>query len=312
MSNNQDFDEKIRAELKQIGNSINPSQELYIGIMESLSKKKRANNMEFKNRIINMGTKRAIAAMLCFSIALAGISFSTSGDFCAFAAETFDKIKTIFILDGANQVVEKEVNKVPLNTTIDRTTELSDAELSKKVGFKVLFPDALGKNLTLRAKAEIIHFSNIHYDTGRNLQKDMLEAIDNEDMFRSLKKYNPKRGISAMYSIYTGGYIAINITPDTEDLEKGMRLSGARKIDMKGKKGYWVETSRPVYPTIGMNGFIQADMTKKPTKIETTYQLAWFSNGLYFAIHIYPDQDFSMEEAVSTAEEFMSQYLKQD
>jgi len=312
MSNNQDFEDMIRAELKQIGNSINPSQELYLGIIGSLSKKKRANKIAFKNKFINMGTKRAIAAMLCFFIALAGISFSTSGDFRAFAAETFDKIKTIFILDGANQVVEKEINKVPLNTSIDRTTELSDSELSKKVGYKVFFPDALGKNLTLRVKAESIHFSNIHYDTARELQKDMLEAIDNEDMFRSFKKYNPKRGISAAYSIYTGGYITINITPDTEDLEKGMGLSGARKIDMKGMKGYWIETSRPVYPTIGMNGFIQGDMTKKPTKIETSYQLAWFSNGLYFTLNIYPDQDFSMEEAVSTAEEFMSQYLKHE
>lgn len=314
MDNNHDFEEKIRVELKKIGKGIEPSCDLFSGIMTELSNNKKGRLIMLKDKLVNMGTKKVAAAILCFTIAIGVISFSTSGNLRAFAAETLDKIKTIFVLDSSSKVVERDATKYPFPFITSKGTELSDAELSKKVGFKVAIPDNLGDNYKLLGKSESIQINNIDYIEAQRIQKDACDAIDNIDKFHSLEKYNPARGVNAMYKKADDMSIFVLIDANTAsgDFEKQAAYWNAKIkiVDIKGIKAYWLDVPFPVYPIVTKDGVTQSDMTQKPTSIETSHQLDWFSNNLHFSIGILPNQDYSMQEIENCAKVIIDAYAK--
>lgn len=312
MENNQDFEERIRLELKQVGNSLKPSNELYSDIMADMKDKKRGSIGMLRNKFAYMGAKRFATALICLVLALGGISYSLSGEFRAFAAETVDKIKTIFILDTSHNVVEKDMKQVPIQTIVSKQTTISDAELSNKVGFKVVFPDTLHSAFRMIAKSETLCLNKIDYDIAQGIQNDALEAIDNMDKFKSLEKYDPVRGVSALYVNAAGGGIVVNIVPDTIGYEKRVTASDSNtKIqDISGTKVYWQDLPVPVYPTVEKDGQKQADWTQKPIKIETAHQLVWFSDDLFFSIIIGVNQDYSAQEMESAAGALIEAYTK--
>jgi hypothetical protein len=312
MENNQNFEERIKAELKLAGNNVKPSNELYSVIMEDIKNKKKGSIGMFRNKFAHMGAKKFAAALVCLVVVLGGISYSASPDFRAFAAETAEKIKTIFILDTSNNVVEKDINQVPLQTIVSKLTTISDAELSDKVGFKVVFPDTLKSDFRLIAKSETLSLNKIDYDVAQGIQNDALEAIDNMDKFKSLEKYDPVRGVSALYVNTSGRDIFVNIVPDTVDYEKRVTASdyNIKTLDINGTKVYWNEPPVPVYPTVEKDGQKQPDWTQKPIKIETAHQLIWFSDDLFFCINIGVNQDYSAQEIENAARAFIEAYTK--
>lgn len=314
MDNNNAFEERVRVELKQIGNGIKPSHDLFPGIMTELLNNKKGRLILLKDKFVNMGTKKVAAAILCLTLALGGISFSTSGNFRAFAAETLDKIKTIFVLDNSSKVVEKDAKQYPLVFITTKSTELSDAELSKKVGFKVVFPDSLGNNFKLAEKSESIHIDNIDYIEGQSIQKDAYDAIDNIDKFQSLEKYNPARGVNAAYRKTSGENIIVCIDNhiDSEEFEKQGASTNIKVkiVDINGIKTYWLDIPMPVYPTVTKDGVTQSDITQKPTSIKTGHQLDWFSKGLHFSINLLANQDYSMQEIENAAKVIIDAYTK--
>jgi hypothetical protein len=310
MENNKVFEEKIKCDLKYAGYQVKPSDNLYAKIMKEVTNSNKNSSLNLKDKLKHTGYKNVIAALLCFFIIMAGISFSTSSNLRVVAFETLDKLKTIFVLDSTNKVVEKEADKAPLTTSVGRDTSLSDSELTKKVGFKVVFPEALSENLKLVDKSESVVVPNIDYLTGEKLQKDIYEAIDNQEKFQSLEKYNPTRDVSARYTSYIGDSIFINIGVSNSEFEKQAESMDVKKIDIDGIKGYWLDIPYPVYPRVKKNGINQYDLTKAPTEIKVSHQLFWFWNGLSFSITIDEKQDFSMEKAQGVAKTFMSLYSK--
>jgi hypothetical protein len=311
MKYDHDFEERIRTDIKTLGSSVKPSSKLHSDIMLQISNSERGSRQKLRDRLLDVGTKKLIAALLCFTVVLGGSSLFASSNVRALAAETLQKIKTIFILDSNNKIVEKDVKQVPLTSTIGKSTELSDEELSKKVGYKVVFPGTIG-GYKLMDKSENITINNIDYEEGQNIETDVHEAIDNKDKFLSLRKYNPIRSVSSIYEKTDGIRISININPATiaENLEKMIDSMNSKIVEINGVKTYWFDIPLPNYPMINKNGITGADMTQKPTKVETAHQLAWISNGLYFSICIEANQNCSIEEAENIAKAFMGKYTK--
>jgi hypothetical protein len=132
------------------------------------------------------------------------------------------------------------------------------------------------------------------------------------DKFKSLEKYDPVRGVSALYIKTAGGDIIVNIVPDTVGYEKRVTSSDSKTktLDINGTKAYWLDTPVPVYPTVENGGVNQPDWTQKPTKIETAHQIVWFSNDLFFSIIIDANQDYSAQEIENAAKMFMKAYTK--
>lgn len=308
MENKQDFEERIRMELKLKGNKIYPSEELYSRIVNDVINEKGSFTM-FKYRILNIGSKRLVTAILCTLIILTTISFSTSNNLKAFATEAINHIKTIFVLDETNKVVEKDANTTFIYPSVGKDTILSDNDLTKKVGFKVFFPKTLCSDLELTSKSESIQLNKMTYEDNQKLQPNIFKAIDDEAIFNSLSTYAPKRGVGAEY-VNDKTQLFISIAPITVEIKNELLSSTSTKVDLNGTLGYWFEVPSPTYSFIEKNDITQADMTKQPTDIKTAHTLFWSSNGIFYSLGFLTDNELSMDETVAIAKSFIDQSTK--
>lgn len=308
MENKQDFEERIRKNLKLIGNELCPSDELYSKIMNDVVNNKKRNFTMFKNRISNIGVKRLSIAILCAFMILSIVSFSTSNNLKAFATETINHIKTIFVLDETNKVVEKAADTTFIGVTTGKVTLLSDNELTKKVGFQVFFPKNLCSGMKLTDKIELINLNKITFEDSQRAQPNMLKAIDDEAVFNSLTIYEPTRGVAAEY-VNDKTQLFISIGPISSEIKNLLSSYKSVKVDLNGTLGYWCEVPMPSYPLI-QNESMQQDMTKKPNTIKTSHPLIWCSNGVSYLITFLPDKEISMDETVAIAKSFIDQSTK--
>jgi hypothetical protein len=263
----------------------------------------------FKNRILNIGSKRLVTAILCTLIILTTISFSTSNNLKAFATETINHIKTIFVLDETNTVVEKAADTIFAESSTSKVTILSDNELSKKVGFQVFFPKVLCNDMKLTDKSEVISINKITYEASQNLQPNMLKAIDDETVFNSLSTYSPTRGVVAQY-VNDKTQLFISIAPISVEIKNLLSSYTSTKVDLNGTLGYWFEVPLPSYPFIKQNDITQQDMTKRPTDIKTAHTFFWSSNEVYYSMGFLTDNEPSMDETVAIAKSFIVQSTK--
>ena len=312
MENNQGFEERIRMDLKLKGNELYPSDELYSRIINDVINNKKGSFTMLKNRILNIGSKQLAMAILCTLIILTTISFSTSNNLRAFATETINHIKTIFVLDGTNtdyKVVEKPADTTFIYTTTLKDTLLSDNDLTKKVGFKVFFPKNLYSGMKLTNKCESIYLNKITYEDSQRIQPNILKAIDDEAIFSSLSTYSPTRGVGAEY-VNDKTQLFISIAPISSEIKNLLSSSPSTKVDLNGTLGYWAEVTMPSYPLIEQNDITQQDMTKEPKDIKTAHTLFWSSNEIYYSISFLPDKELSMDETVAIAKSFIEQSAK--
>jgi len=309
MENKQDFEERIRKDLKLKGNELYPSDELYSKIINGVINNDKGSFIMFKNRILNIGSKRLVTAILCTLIILTTVSFSTSNNLKAFATEAINHIKTIFVLDETNKVVEKDANTTFVGSSTGKSTILSDTELSKKVGFQVFFPKVLCNDMKLTDKSESIHLNKITYEDSQKLQPNMFKAIDDETVFNSLTAYEPTRGVSAQY-INDKTHLSISIAPVSAEIKNLLSSSDSKKVDLNGTLGYWHEVQFPSYPFIEKNDITQMDLTKQPTDIKAAHTFFWSSNEVYYSIGFLTDKELSMDETVAIAKSFIDQSTK--
>jgi hypothetical protein len=310
MENNQGFEERIRMELKLKGNELYPSDELYSRIINDVINNKKGRFTMFKNRILNIGSKRLAIAILCTLIILSTISFSTSNSLKAFATEAINHIKTIFVLDETNKVVEKAADTTFIWPSMSKGTLLSDKELSKKVGFQVFLPKVLCNDLKLTYKCESIHLNKMTYEDNQRIQSNIFKAIDDEATFKSLSTYSPTRGVGAEYA-NDKTQLFISIAPISSEIKNLLSSYTPTKVDLNGTLGYWYEVPMPSYPLIEPNDITQADWTKRPKDIKTSHMFFWSLNKVYYSIGFLPDKELSMDETVAIAKSFIDQSAKQ-
>ncbi|MGH4119511.1 hypothetical protein [Clostridium sp.] len=309
MKNEQDFEERIRIDLKLKGNELSPSDELYSKIINDVTNTKKGNFNMFKNKILNIGGKRLTTGILCAFMIISIVSFSTSNNLKAFATEAINHIKTIFVLDETNKVVEKDADTTFIYPSTSKDTILSDNQLTKKNGFKVFFPKSLCSDMNLTDKFESIHLNKMTYEDGQKLQPDILKAIDDEDVFNSLTSYEPTRGVGAQY-INDKNQLFISIAPVSAEIKNLLSSSTSKKVDLNGTLGYWHEVQFPSYPLIEKNDLTQQDMSKKPTDIKTAHMFYWCSNGVFYSITFLSDNELSMNETAAIAKSFIDQSTK--
>jgi hypothetical protein len=310
MENKQDFEDRIRKELKLKVNELCPSDELYSRIINDVINNDKGSFIMFKNRILNIGSKKLATAILCALIILTTISFSTSNNLKAFATEAINHIKTIFVLDETNKVVEIPADDPTfIWTSISKGTLLSDKELTKKVGFQVFFPKDLCSGMKLTDKSESVHLNKITYEDSQKMQPNIFKAIDDEAIFNSLSTYAPTRGVGAQY-VNDKNQLFISIGPISAEIKNAISSSTSTKVDLNGTLGYWHEVPLASYPFIEQNDITQQDMTKQPKDIKTAHTLFWSSNEVYYSIVFLTDKELPMDETVAIAKSFIDQSIK--
>ena len=64
------------------------------------------------------------------------------------------------------------------------------------------------------------------------------------------------------------------------------------------------------YTFINHNGITQNDMTKRPKVIKTAHVLFWSSNGIFYSMGFFSDNELSMDETVAIEISFINQSTK--
>lgn len=309
MENKQDFEERIRSDLKIKGNEISPSDELYSKIIDDFLYNKGGKFKMFKNKFIYINKKRLLVATLCIAIA---ISFETSSNLRAFATETVNKIKTIFIVEGTDKnykVSEQPADKPIFSTGHSKITNLNDDELSKKVGFKISFPKFLCNGFNLISKYEFVMLNKLSYENIPKVRNNISKAIDDVEVFKSLAEYNPSRAVSADY-IKDDVDISIFATPNINEFKSQISSAKYTKVNLNGLEGYWLGLPVPTYPTIKQGEQFENDMSQNPNEIKIAHTLLWLSNGVCYQMVFSPDKELSMDQTVAIAKSFISQTSK--
>jgi hypothetical protein len=309
MENNQDFEERIRSDLKTKGNEISPSDESYSKIIDDFLYIKGSKFRMFKNRFLYINKKRLLVATLCIAIA---ISFGTSSNLRAFATETVNKIKTIFIVEGTDEnykVSEQPADKPIFSTGNSKITNLNDDELSKKVGFKISFPKLLCNDFNLISKSEMIVLNKLSYENIPKVRNNIFKAIDDVEAFKNLAEYNPSRAVCAEY-IKDDVNISIFATPNINEFKSQISSAKYTKVDINGLEGYWLGLPLATYPSTKLGEPLQNDMSQKPTEIKTAHTLFWFSNGVCYQMVFSPDKELSMDQTIAIAKSFIAQSSK--
>jgi hypothetical protein len=295
------FESLIKQALIKEAEAIDEPSDLFLKIKSSVQSK------SFKTH--NTFSFRKPAAVLAFClIAVFALLFGFSGQTRIMAAEAINAIKIFFVLDEDMNVVAKPSDELLMTYRVSKTTYLCDEDIEKLLEYRVHFPDRLpggyrltSKSLGLTLETEIL------YETYIQIEKNMLNAVEDDDELRKLKNYKPHRNIFAVYKNDDGSTIFINTSLLTkEDKEQWEAQQRKKEIKAGDLEGYWLEDSIPVYPFKMENGIGSSDMTKPPVNIRTVHTLVWKNEKLKFAIYsyLYDSCELSLETALQLAEEF--------
>ena len=284
-----EIDGRIKMALLCRSNEILPSEETFTKILAGLEKPQTRRTFE-------MSHKRYIIAFMFGIFMVVGSSLMVSVDARASAMEIVNTVRSVFILDNNNKVIEIPANEAFIKPAVSLTTKLSDAELSEKMGVKVSLPTTLNGEFKLQERAEAIGFTNsLDYETYQTL--DVVHAINDKGILKNLEKYQPWRSVGGIYKNEKGVmiYTAIfnkELTIPTQTIN--IIETTPTKIGEINAK--WVSVKQLVYPG--------NDMTKKPVGMESFHLLMWSSNNTTYEILVKSDNPLSMAEIVKIAEPF--------
>lgn len=211
-----------------------------------------------------------------------------------------ESVRTVFVLDKNEQVVEKSSDQVFITPAVTLNTELSDTALSKKMGIHVRFPQILNGNYKLQRKAEAVGFSlPLGYETFNDLQLKAEEAINNQEAFNSLKEYKPYRSVGGVYKNEAGLSFGLVIQDKSIPLStENIKFTTTTAAHINDLDATWKGLSYPNYP--------DNDMTQKPDGIITTHILMWSKDNATYIILPLGNSNLSMQAVVSQAEAFMN------
>lgn len=292
-------------------NSFEPGDEVLIKIKDNIkSRGKRSNYNIIKIHYRCANSLKAAAGFMCILVIFCSISLLVSPDARAFASNV---IKTIFTIDENGRVIERGQDEPILNDGFGMETNLSDIDIQKKVGFKVVIPDSLSDGFKLSSKMIALFLGeDISYETSGIIRSTCMKAIFDDTAFESLLQYKPSRSAGGHYK-NAEGEITLLASKEVDRYYKAIEVlkkskANYKEIKVSNVKGIWVEEKRAVYPADSKGS---ADYTQKPIRLVNTYDVIWAANALiYFMstsdnIEVNGGYKLSPESAARIAESFM-------
>lgn len=252
------------------------------------------------NHFLAYGIKKYVLVTICALFLFVGATFTFSADARNAASGVVESVRTVFVLDKNEQVVEKSSDQVFITPAVTLNTELSDTALSKRIGIHVRFPQILNGNYKLQRKAEAVGFSlPLGYETFNDLQLKAEEAINNQEAFNSLKEYKPYRSVGGVYKNEAGLSFGLVIQDKSIPLStENIKFTTTTAAHINDLDATWKGLSYPNYP--------DNDMTQKPDGIITTHILMWSKDNATYIILPLGNSNLSMQAVVSQAEAFMN------
>ncbi len=308
--NNYDIDKVIQDSLTMGLNSCELKDEVFTKIKDNLSNPENKDRYgTFKIRFNRTNSLKSAVSFMCGLIIFCILSLVIFPEARVFASNTINTIKTIFIVNGTN-VVEVGQDEPVLNDGYNSgmSLNLSDSEISEKVGYNVVIPSTLSDDFNLFSKQIVLHLgTRISYETNERIRAICAKATLDDNEFENLKEYNPTRSLFGFYSNPEGEiYLTVSKSVDkyngyVESLKKSEQ--NYKEIKIGDLDGFWLETKKAVYP----NG----DMTQKPSEIINTYNVYWVSKDLLYSMGTDVDMNtnrlsLSPEMGIRIAESFMA------
>jgi len=289
----REFDNRIKRELINKVDEVQFSQGIFFRVLAGVEQK-RSYNYYF------LGMKKYTLAAICVLFLIIGTTFTFSPDVRAVASGVVQSVRTVFVLNKDDQVVERPANQVFVTPACSLNTQLSDAELSKKIGLHFSFPPTINGDFNMQRKAEAVCFASpIDYETFINLQNKTEEAINNQDAFNSLKQYKPYHSVGAVYQNPSGLTVGLVIHESSVPLStENMKITETMQTQVNYIDAKWIGLS---YPDNS-----QQDLTQKPQGMISTHLLMWSANNATYEIIPINNTHLSMEQTLSLAEAFMN------
>lgn len=302
------LDDRIKQELTLKANTINPSDEMLWKIIKRIENDKIEDKSMLNDSLSKIIMKRWIAISLCGILIFSGMLLAFSVEARAIALDAVNTIKTIFVLEkleGKYEIVEKSSTDEILTPILSRGSQLSDAELTAKMGFTIRFPETLYGEYRYINKAEAVGVSKpVNADVRKQIEWDMIKATYDADVFNNLTDYEPYRNVFATYMSKKGNILFISIESSEVPL-KDEATSITVETKVGGVNAAWVEEAYPNYKSIYENGIGKSDLYTKPEGISKIHYLTWTVNGVRYQLSTNTEWELTMEESVKIAESFM-------
>lgn len=291
MDNNQLFDNIIKKNINETANEIEVSENSIQEILLEVNKRKKEKNLYTGFR------KYAAVAVIAFVLIV--VTFAASDNVRAIAVGFISNIKTVFIMDKDNNIIERPANEVLINPSISKSTSLNDKELSEKLGIKIRIPEKFHEDLYLQKKAEVVAFNKtLSYETFDTLKDVVENAINDENAFKSLHEYLPYRSVSCTYRNSKRNIFNIAVMDTSfKVISNNHSISKVVQTKVGNINAQWIVESFTDYKG--------KDMTSKPVGKRTANALFWTTKGSTYTIVTLDDKPMSMNETVEIAEAFM-------
>ncbi len=291
MDNNQLFDNIIKKNINDTANEIEVSENSIRKILLEVNKRKKEKNLYTGFR------KYAAVAVIAFVLIV--VTFAASDNARAIAVGFISNIKTVFIMDKDNNIIERPANEVLINPSISKSTSLNDKELSEKLGIKIRIPEKFYEDLNLQKKAEVVAFNKtLSYETFDTLKDVVENAINDENAFKSLHEYLPYRSVSCTYRNSKGNIFNIAVMDTSfKVISNNHSISKVVQTKVGNINAQWIVESFTDYKG--------KDMTNKPVGKRTANALFWTTKGSTYTIVTLDDKPMSMNETAKIAEAFM-------
>lgn len=287
-----EFENKLRMELSYKGNSINSSKEFPSDILNAIDKR-------HKMEISRTRFKKYAAAIACSLLICTGVTFISSTNVRTAAMEI---IKNVFVLGSNGKVVEKPANEIFLTPACSYNSNLSDEDMSKKIGVDIYFPKEILSDFKLTGKSDGAGvIKSVDYVRYHEVLDNVAKAIKDQDVFDSLKEYDPYRTAGGCYEDNSGDKIGIYVAsknipiPDTNVA----RVNIAKETKVQGIKAIWLDVK-------GLDN--SDDLTQKTNEKFAGNCLLWSTDRTtYFISPMEGCKSFTFDMAVKLANAFMNE-----
>ncbi len=247
--------------------------------------------------------RKTMSIAACLAICITSLVVASSGTVRAMAQNTIDNIVSLFVVEGRGdnaQIVQKPSNELAGEIQSVEATTLSDAELSKRLGFDISFPQNIMSDVTLISKhTGVLLNSEVPYLKQYELLPLMQRAVYDDDTMNALSEYSPVRYIGASYC-YQDYDVIISANLLAKDIDTSSYTEKIGDICAN-----WEENKYPIYPFIIDNGEIKGDMTQKPY-LGDKVCLSWIHNSVSYKLQ-QNGTSLTKEKAIEIANAFMKQ-----
>ncbi|MCL2155266.1 MAG: hypothetical protein FWH53_06350 [Leptospirales bacterium] len=161
------------------------------------------------------------------------------------------------------------------------------------LGYSVQFPENISSSHMLIDISLGLGLSKgVTQKEGKTLEEKMTNAIEDNDAFAMLKKYNPFRTIAGFYSNKDRTSIIVAATIQTKIFEE-IELKGKNKIyfDDKQSDNFMIDRIKCFWVP--------------PHEDNKFHSLAWHKNGVTYMIFPIEGKDFTVDEATNIAKKII-------